>query len=223
MKKRKKKILIILTMLITVMLGITAFAWFVMNSSVGADGLDSKIASWDFIISLTPGGAPIGDNEKVEINVDSFLNVKEGKMAPGTTGTITLYARTSSDTIASALVYLDVSSLMMKDNADNDISDILKKHLVFYGDSSFTNIVDMDNPVSFDVEKDVEKTITIYWKWPYEGDEIMPDNITDDDEIAAFLRQYDEEDCLISEYRNNITGNIEVSVVAVNKQPVANQ
>lgn len=47
----------------------------------------------------------------------------------------------------------------------------------------------------------------------------MPDTITAPEDIKTFLKNYDDEDCLISKYRDSISGNIVLNINAYGKEP----
>lgn len=212
----QKNIMILISMAILVILMISAtIAWFVLSRSTSVGGIGSKISEWDFIVSKESGGSPIGKDETLDFNVDSFLNVTTGKMAPGTTGTIDLYVRTTTDVVTGYQLYVDKTELSMLIDQEHDYSDILKKHLIFYTDNTYTTEITDNQPLTGTLKKNQEKKVTIYWKWPYEGDEIMPNTIVDSKEIEAFLKQYDEEDNLISQYRNYISGDIKITAYGV--------
>lgn len=216
----QKNIMILISLTILVILMISAtIAWFVLSRTVSVEEIGNKISEWDFVVSKQSGGNPIGQNETLDFNVDSFLNVSQGKMAPGTTGTIEFYVRTTTDVVTAYRVYVDKTELSMLVDDEHDYSDILKKHLIFYTDNTYTTEITDDKPLIGTLTKNQEKKVVVYWKWPYEGDEIMPDTLVDSEEIEAFLKQYDEEDCLISKYRSYISGNIKITAYGVQAEP----
>lgn len=220
-KFQKSSMLMISVAIAVILLVAVTVTWFTLGMQVKVEGIGGKVSEWDFIVSLTPDGPQIGENDRISFEVDDFTNVTQGKMAPGTTGTITFYVRTTSDVVAGCQIYLDKSGLTMKVDEDNDYSEILRNHLKFYADAAYTEEIDMTVPMDVEVAIGESKEIVIYWKWPYEGDEIMPEDITEPEAVAQFMKNYDDEDCLISRYRDNIAGNITLSLSAVSKEPEA--
>lgn len=206
-------------MVVLVLLVAVTVTWFVFSLQTGIRGNSLKVSEWDFIVSKTEGGEPINDGDHIDLLVDDFTNVTTGMMASGTTGKIKLYVRTTSDVVTSCSFALDKSGLTLKVDDTTDYSEILQKHLCFYKDAEMTQEISMENAYTFDLQKGEEKEVNIYWKWPYEGDEIMPDTITDETEKKTFLKQYDDEDCLISEHREKISGNIALNISGISKNP----
>lgn len=216
----QKHVMMLISMAILVIMLISAtIAWFVLSRTASVESFGGKISEWDFLISKRSGGSPIRPNETLDFKVDDFLNVKKGKMAPGTTGTIEFYVKTTTDVVTAYRVYVDKSELSMIVDDKHDYSDILKKHIVFYTDDTYQTEISEEHPFTGTLKQNEEKKIVLYWKWPYEGSEIMPDTIVDDEEIEAYLKEYDEEDGLISKYRNYISGNIGIIAYGVQEEP----
>ncbi len=216
----QKHVMMLISMAILVIMLISAtIAWFVLSRTASVNSFGGKISEWDFLISKTSGGSPIRPNETLDFKVDDVLNVKKGKMAPGTTGTIEFYIKTTTDVVTAYRVYVDKSKLSMKVDDKHDYSDILKKHIVFYTDDTYQTEISEKEPFTGTLKQNEEKKIVLYWKWPYDGSEIMPDTIVDEKEIKEYLKQYDEEDNLISEKRNYISGNIGITAYGVQEEP----
>ena len=146
-------------LLVLILLIAVTVTWFLFNVQTGTNGLSMKVSEWDFIVSKTSGGEPIGEGDTIDLNVDTFSNVNDEKIAPGTTGSITLYIRTATDVISNCIVRLDKSKLTLKVDNNNDYSDILSGHFYFYSDEAMTKEVSMDAPIIIDLVKGVEKEV----------------------------------------------------------------
>lgn len=218
-KIKNSTMLGISVMVVLVLLVAVTVTWFVFNLQTNIKGNSLQVSDWDFIVSKTTGGPRINDGDTIDLLVDDFTNVTTGVMAPGTTGSIKLFVKTTSDVVTSCNITLDKSQLTLKVDDSNDYSEILQNHICFYKDAQMTQKISMEDAYTFDLTKGEEKEVNIYWKWPYEGDEIMPDTITDEADQKAFLRKYDDEDCIISKYRNKIDGSIELQISGTSKKP----
>lgn len=217
-KLQKSSFAMISLLLIIILLVAVTVTWFVLGTHANVNELTGKVSDWDLIVSTTSMGDPITDDDKLVLNVDDFTNVTNGKLAPGTTGTIEFYARSNSDVVAGCSITLDKSALTLEGDG-TDYSEVLQNHLRFYTDDTYTTEIDMENAYTAEITMGEEKKITVYWRWLYEGDEIMPDTITAPEDIKTFLKNYDDEDCLISKYRDSISGNIVLNINAYGKEP----
>ncbi len=211
---KKKAIMIIIPVLIIVLIPVIVGAWYILSKNAGVNMFGGKMSQWDLIVSDTPGGDPISEDDLLKINVDEFTNVTSGVMAPGTYGTIDLYIRTTSDVVSEYAIYVDKTGLKLDDK-----SQMLQNHIKFYMDNSFTQEVDMNTPLVGSIDKGKEVKATIYWYWVYDGTNDIPANLTSEAEIQEFLRQWDLDDCYISDNQDKLSGGLEIYVSAYQQEP----
>ena len=228
----KKYVLIFTMPVILLILLISATgAWFVLSRNARVDLFDGKISEWDLVVSDTPGGPPITDGQNIKLNYTDFTNVSKGVMAPGTYGTINLYIRTSTNVVTDYAVYIDRTGLKLDAYSGTSLtpeeierqkeanSRMLQEHFRFYLDSDFTREVNMSEPITGTLAPGHEDKITIYWYWLYDGENNIPEDLADEEEIEAFLRQWDLYDCFISDHSDRLSGDIEIHVTATQQIP----
>lgn len=217
---------IIFLMATTVVLVLTlvnvSVAWYSYSVNVKTDANSFEVAKWDFIVSLSSGGEPINDTDHIKLNVSDFVNVKKGKMAPGTSGKIDLFITSNSEVTTGYQIRIDKSQLklIIKDEkgVEHDYSDILQSHIIFYcfDDEGRKKIILKDSYFEGKLEEGKEKLVPVYWEWLYEPDVSM---IVDEKEKSDRINRYDEEDTLIGEHNEHITGGIELNVQGVQERP----
>ena len=211
--------MIIISAVIMLILLISAtIAWFALARDARISLFSNKISEWDFIVSDSPGGDPISENSVLEFRVDEFINVREGIMAPGTSGSIDLYVRTSTDVVTEFALYLDNTGLRFDAYSDEAITDeeiqaekdanseMLRNHIRFYQDEEHTKELSMTEPIKGELKPDEEVKVSIYWYWLFDGTSDIPSDMTDETEIQTFLRQWDLEDNFISDNQDKISG-----------------
>jgi hypothetical protein len=211
---RKNTIAIIIAALVITLIPVVVGAWYILSRNAGVNIFGAKISQWDLIVSDTPGGEQLKDGEVVDIKVSEFTNVTSGVMAPGTYGTIDLYIRTTSDTVSEFAIYIDESQLRLGDDYE-----IIQKHFKFYADETLTKEISVDTPLVGSISPNKEVKATIYWYWVYDGSDDIPANLTSQAEIDKFLREWDLEDCFISENQDKLGGNLQVYVSAYQQEP----
>lgn len=227
---KKKAIMIIIPILIIALIPVGVGAWYILSRNAGVDMFGGKMSRWDLIVSDTPGGDPISEDDLLKINVDEFTNVTSGVMAPGTYGTIDLYIRTTSDVVSEYAIYIDKTGLRLDaydstatgneiQKQKDDNSKMLQNHIKFYTDKSFTQEVNMNTPLVGSISAGKEVKATIYWYWVYDGTDDVPSNLTSQADIQAFLRQWDLDDCYISDNQDKLAGGLEIYVSAYQQEP----
>ena len=228
-----KNAMIIISAVIMLILLISAtIAWFVLSRDARIDLFSNKISEWDFVVSDTPGGPPISEDTVLKFNVDEFINVTSGVMAPGTSGSIDLYLRTSTDVVTEYALFLDNAGLRLdaySDNATTDEeiqaekdanSEMLRNHIRFYQDAEHTKELSMTEPIKGELKPNEEVKVSIYWYWLYDGNEAISSEMIDEDESQAVLRKWDLNDNFISDNLDKISGTIDISVFATQQRPV---
>jgi hypothetical protein len=211
---RKNTIAIIIAALVITLIPVVVGAWYILSRNAGVNMFGAKISQWDLIVSDIPGGEQLKNGEVVDIKVSEFTNVTSGVMAPGTYGTIDLYIRTTSDTVSEFAIYIDESQLRLGDDYE-----IIQKHFKFYADETLAKEISVDTPLVGSIRPNKEVKATIYWYWVYDGSDDIPANLTSQTEIDKFLREWDLEDCFISENQDKLGGNLQVYVSAYQQEP----
>ena len=237
---KNSKIIISIVVLLIMLVAATV-AWYVLNATSRIEEFSGKISEWDFIVSDTPGGRQITENDVVLVKMNKFTNVKEGRMAPGTFGYSTLYIR-ATDIVTGYAITLDSSTLTFKIPVEgNDLSNenidlpqittsesgayydftyLLDKHFRFYEDAECVQEIKMNEPAMGELTPNVEKAVNIYWKWLYDGSDSIPEDITDVNLKKEFLLKWDYEDNFISKYKQYIDGSIKIVAVGTQSEPV---
>ncbi|WP_167954754.1 hypothetical protein [Anaerosporobacter faecicola] len=228
MKKyiNRKTILLSTTLAVLVLTLITVtVAWFESSVFVQSDESTMNTASWDFKVSLTAGGEPVKNTDKINLNVGTFTNVATGKLAPGTSGHFSLFITSNSDVTTGYQIGIDKSLLTLiipageGHDTDMDYSDLLKKHFQFYTTNELGEKTYITEAVLAEgnLEIGVEKEVVLYWEWPYEAD---VSELGTQEEKDAAIKQYDEEDTFIGENKQYIAGGITVNVKGVQAEPI---
>jgi hypothetical protein len=224
----KKNVMSSVSAVTLLILIITAsVAWFVLQRTATIRDIGSKISEWDFIVSTESMGRPLETDEAIDILADSIKTneIGSGKLAPGSYGNIDLYVRTSTD-VASDF-YLTIDKANLKINVDDvtdisytteELTQLLHSHIKFYADETYTQEVSLTEPITGELALGEEKKVTIYWVWHYDGTFLCDDTMTDE-EKAQIMNQYDEEDVVISEYKEYIEGSIRIAVAGTQLQP----
>ena len=172
-------------------------------------------------------GTPLETDEAIDILANSIQanEVGAGKLAPGSYGSIDLYVRTSTDVASDYYLTLDKANLKINIDTLNDpnytteqLTEILHNHIKFYADDTYTQEVDLVNPITGALALGQEEKVTIYWVWHYDGTFLCEDTMTDE-EKNQIMNQYDEEDVVISDYKEYIEGSIRIAVAGTQLQP----
>ncbi len=227
----KSAMVIITPVIMLILLFAATGAWYVLSRDTAVEVFNGKMSQWDFIISATPGGEPIREGENLQINIKNFVNVTDEVLAPGTYGTFEFYIRTTTDVTTDYQVYIDKSGLRLDVASDNAVTPddiqaekdanslMLQKHFKFYADKEMTQEIDRVTPMRGSIPPNSEVKATVYWCWLYDGSDCVPENITDELEIQEFLRNWDLEDCFISDNRDFVSGMVDISVSATQQLP----
>lgn len=227
----KSTIMIITPVLMLILLFAATGAWYVLSRDTAVEVFNGTMSQWDFVISTTPGGEPITENDVLELEFTKFANVTSDTLAPGTYGTIEFYIRTTTAVTTDYLIYIDKAALRLDVASENAITPediqaekdanslMLQKHFKFYADKEMTQEIDSLNPMRGSLSPNSEVKATIYWCWVYDGRNSIPDNITNDTDKLAFLQAWDLEDCFISDNREYASGKIGISVTASQQVP----
>ena len=99
---------------------------------------------------------------------------------------------------------------------------MLQNHIRFYQDAEHTIELSMTSPIKGELKANEEVKVSIYWYWLYDGNEAIPEDLTDEDEIQSFLKQWDLDDNFISNNSDKLSGAIDVSVFASQQKPQHN-
>lgn len=204
-------------------------AWFVLQRSGIIDGFGTKVSEWDFIVSLESMGEPLEYDQSIDILANSIKTneIGQGKLAPGSHGSIDLYIRNSSEVVSDYLLTIDNEKLKIdvdkaqSDYTSKELSKYLRSHLRFYADKEYTKEVNVDNPMEGEIVIGEEKKVTVYWVWHYDGEFLCTDDMSED-EKKKIMDKYDEEDVIISEHREYIVGSIRIAVAGTQKEPQKN-
>lgn len=209
-------------------------AWYVIKeegdiSLFGQNG--DRIADWDFIVSDTSGGNDVAHDDSLDIFENSIEHdTASGKLAPGASGSFTLYVRSATDVASSYSLVIDKTNMKISASSDNNVdeekaavlSGYLKEHICFYMDSNFQQEITVDTPITGSVEKGQEDAVTIYWRWHFDGSHLVNDNMTDEEKEET-LKKYDKEDLMINSYRHLISGEIGINIDAYSNKPEQSQ
>ena len=224
---RKKHVMSFVAAIALVILIITAsVAWFVLQRSGIIDGFGTKVSEWDFIVSLESQGEPLQYDQSIDILANSIKTneIGQGKLAPGSKGSIDLYIRNASDVATNYVLTIDNAKLRIEvdksDYTSEELTAILHSHLKFYADESYSKEVSIDSPIEGDLVIGKEEKVTIYWVWHYDGSFLCNEEMSDS-EKKQIINKYDEEDVIISEHRENIKGSIRIAVSGMQKEPQA--
>ena len=224
-KLMNRKIILLTTTLVVLIITLitVTIAWFESSVLVDSDESSMITAKWDFVVSLEPGGTPVTQTDKISLDVDAFTNVKEGMLAPGTSGVFRLYITSNSEVASGYQIAIDKSNLelivLAEDGTEQNYSDILQSHFSFYtlDDANEKVPITVTQLAKGELVQGVEKEVTIHWEWPYEAD---VSNIPDEDEKKEVINQYDREDTIIGENKDFIRGGIIVNVQGVQFEPI---
>lgn len=227
----KSAMIIITPVIMLILLFAATGAWYVLSRDTAVEVFNGTISKWDFVISATPGGEPIAEDEVLNIDFMEFTNVTSDTLAPGTYGTFEFYIRTTTGVTTDYQVFIDKSDLRLDVASSNAVTPeniqaekdanslMLQKHFKFYADKEMTQEIDMINPMRGTVPPNSEVKATVYWCWLYDGSNSVPEGITDEAQIREFLLEWDLEDCFISENREFASGHVGVSVTATQQVP----
>ena len=227
----KSAMTIITPVIMLILLFAATGAWYVLSRDTAVEVFNGKMSQWDFVISATPGGEPIAEDEKLQIDFMKFTNVSTDVLAPGTYGSFEFYIRTTTDVTTDYLVYIDKSNLRLDVASDNAVTPeeiqaekdanslMLQKHFKFYADKEMTQEINSVTPMSGSIPPNSEVKATVYWCWLYDGSDCIPDSITDEAKKQEFLYAWDLEDCFISDNRVFASGMVGISVAAAQQNP----
>lgn len=219
----RKTVLLTTTLVVLIITLITVtIAWFESSVFVNSDENSMSTAKWDFVVSLTPGGLPVTETDKISLDVGTFTNVKEGMLAPGTSGAFKLYITSNSDVASGYQIAIDKRNLKLivtsAEGTTQDYSNILQSHIIFYtlDDENRKVIINETQLAKGELVQGVEKEVTIHWEWLYEAD---VSNILEEERKEEAIKQYDQEDTLIGENKDFISGGIIVNVQGSQFEP----
>lgn len=224
---KKKHIMSAISAVILLILLITAsVAWFTLQRTGVIEGIGTKVSEWDFIVSLESMGEPLEQDQSIDILANSIKinEIGNGKLAPGSYGSIDLYIRNSSEVVSEFLLTIDKSKFKVdfgNDNSEYSASELTKylhTHIKFYTDKEYTKEVSIDNPIEGELVLGEEQKVTVYWVWHYDGEFLCTDEMTEEDKNKV-MDKYDEEDVIISENRQYIVGSIRIAVSGTQKEP----
>ena len=224
----KKNVMSSVSAVTLLILIITAsVAWYVLQRSATIREIGSKISEWDFIVSTESMGRPLETDEAIDILANSIKanEIGTGKLAPGSYGSIKLYVRTSADVASD--YYLTIDKANLKINVDDvqdalytteELTQILHSHIKFYADDAYTQEVNLTQAITGELALGQEEEVEIFWVWHYDGSFLCNETMTDE-EKKQIMNQYDEEDVVISDYKEYIEGSIRIAVAGTQLQP----
>lgn len=158
--KEKKIILFVLLGMFLSLIGIGGASYSLYKSSPRGK-TTGAIANWNFMVN--------GSKDTFSINLAAnAVNTSNGKLAPGSYGSFD--------------INLDASSTDTDVNYVITFNNLVGKptNMRFYSDPNYVTELDLENAKIDGVIKQSDnmvKTVTIYWKWTYEGAE---DNLYQD-------------------------------------------
>lgn len=165
MNKRKSTLLIVALLLLAVTLGTLAIRTYAKYvSTLPSISSDTYVAKWNFATANSSTTFTIDLSKTYD--ADTLV---ANKIAPGTTGSFTIMvSNEGSDVGAKYLIELNRTGA--------------PTNLQFYLDSAYTNNLG-DSALSGTLApNETNKTVTIYWKWPYEsgtGDTLTSNDVID--------------------------------------------
>ncbi len=160
-QKQKKSVgtvlLVILLLIVTIAsLILATYAWAKYTSSDTATA-SADVAKWNVTFSAE-------DNNKI---VKKYDHVVEDKLAPGTSGSFDI-GLNINDTEVDVDYVIDITGVTDK-----------PQHLNFYRDESHKDKIVLDSKNAGQVKQGTitkktaeETTVTIYWDWPYEDENL---------------------------------------------------
>lgn len=152
--KEKNIILFVLLGTLLCLFGIAGASYSLYKSSPRGKSMGS-IANWNFTAN--------GSSSTFAINLaTNATNASDGKIMPGSYGSFD--------------IKLDATGTDTDVNCKITFENIIGKpdNLNFYLDSDYTQKIELETDAIKDVikfGKNMTKTITIYWKWDYEGND----------------------------------------------------
>lgn len=150
--KEKNIILFVLFGMLLCLLGIAGASYSLYKSSPRGKTLGS-IANWNFTVN--------GSSSTFAINLaTNASNTQDNQIMPGSYGSFG--------------IMLDATGTDMDVNYKITFKNLKGKpnNLNFYLDSDYTQLIELDKETISDVIKvgdNMVKTVTIYWKWDYNG------------------------------------------------------
>lgn len=214
-----------------VLIGFTV-AWFSGVFTTSITGMHLKAAELNNItIALTEDGPDIsaleGDAQYVDIGLQEMTNVETDKLAPGQFGQVTFYVTPSDEGIEFCDIFPEVWISQSQINENNttyvwypggdesawepgdkldeleQLYEITGRHILFFEDASMEiPVTEAKHVVWTEEDGNMEKAITIYWKWHYEYPFSEEELGLSAEEQQDLIDRYDAEDTQIG---NNIT------------------
>ena len=194
MSQKKRAVLVILLIALTIVLVTGGYTFAKYYKSIPTGGGSGKIAQWSFKVPNT--------SEKIYL---TDFNLKDGKIAPGSNGEFAIEVdATGSD--VSVDYYIKISN-------EINIPENMKFHAVIKdGDKVLKEVEEkkslnelaingLNGTINFD-DKNKKRTIIVYWNWPYETE--GGDNL--DTQIGS-IKQNSIEDSLLCSFDIEIVGN----------------
>ncbi|MBE5884265.1 MAG: hypothetical protein E7291_07600 [Lachnospiraceae bacterium] len=208
-----------------VLIGFT-IAWFSISAPV-ATGMAAEAAKMGEVqVALEPGGTDISflpeNSRDADIGVEKFVNLDEGKLAPGTYGKVTFYVTPISNVVS--LCDIAPTIKLTQDGstwypaeeeegegveAMEELYDIAQRHIAFFADEAMTIEITEEEPYQLKwtaeeyLEGPLEKEAVLYWKWYYEYPFSQEEEGLTEDEKNDKIDIYDDEDMRLG---NNVSG-----------------
>lgn len=188
----------VMCILLAVVLATATTAWYAINNSTRAYGLELKLAGIGGIkVATKAGGEDIMSdpslprNEEdipiISINLKDFENIQTGRIAPGAYGPMPFYITALAQNIKSYSIKVQMeyrpSSAKVTEGQREQIEAMIRDHISVY-ENMYTDgsgIVRFSDPLTYYVEEtdevtaaegplqyDEEVLAEIYWVWNYE-------------------------------------------------------
>lgn len=175
---KKKGVLLAISILLLIASGIyLAFAWYTKMTSVS--GLEFDVARWDFSANYS--------YNDYQLNVYKYSQVNSGngeKAAPGTAGEIPIVlSAKASETDVNYFILVDKSKMSRE----------FQERIFFYEDEAMTTMITPETQLNGTIKCGEEDTVSIYWKWIYEFDDI-PKSGSKTQDGYDLIENEDEED-----------------------------
>lgn len=157
MNKKRNLILVFALLFVTVLTGaIVANTYAKYTSTVDATSINGSVARWSF--EFDNSNTILSFNLSQTYDTDTLV---ENKMAPGTSGHITMFLSNANTEVGTEYV---VSIL-----ANN-----VPVNLKFYSDEAHTSEL-IDDQLSGTLKPGESTDVNIYWEWPYESGDDLSD------------------------------------------------
>lgn len=234
----------VMCVLLAVVLVTATYGWYAISNSAKMYGLDLKTGGTGGIkVAIEPGGEDIMSDDSLQkieedgkviaiipIKLTDFINIEEGKIAPGAYGPMPFYITALSESVKSYSIkvhmeYEPSGEAAISEDQKQEIEAMINDHIIVYQTKYEENgIVKFKDPLDFyenesdDVETatgaltyNVEVPAILYWVWNYEVIDVPNytciERFSGMDEKSA-IRKYDEEDTILGNYIEDIYFNV---------------